>query len=68
MHALLTPLAADVLDFQRQGNIAPYLAVFVFGMAVGIAGHLWASRDLILAGIFIAGVSAVIPWLVWGGG
>ena len=42
MLALLTPLAADVLDFQTQGNIAPYLAVFVFGMAVGIAGHLWA--------------------------
>ena len=40
--------------------------VFIFGMAVGIAGHLWGSRDLILAGIFIAGVSSVIPWLVWG--
>lgn len=61
-------LAADVLDYQTRGNIAPYLAVFGFGMAVGIAGHLAASRDLILAGIFIAGVAASVPWLVWGGG
>ena len=65
MLALLTPLAADVLDFQRQGNIAPYLAVFVFGMLVGVAGHIWASRELVVAGILIAGVSAVMPWVVW---
>jgi hypothetical protein len=66
--ALLTPLAADVLDFQTQGNIWPYLIVFVFGMGLGMVGHLLASRDLILAGIVIAGVAASVPWLVWGGG
>ncbi len=65
MLALLTSLAADVLDYQTRGNIAPYLAVFVFGFAVAIAGHLTASRDLILAGILIAGVTAIVPWLVW---
>jgi hypothetical protein len=66
--ALIAPLAADVLDFQTRGNIAPYLVVFLFGMAVGIAGHLIRSRDLIVAGIFIAGVAASVPWIVWGGG
>ncbi len=68
MLALLTPFAADVLDFQTRGNITPYLLVFLFGMGVGMAGHLLASRDLILAGILIAGVAASVPWLVWGGG
>jgi hypothetical protein len=66
--ALLAPLAADVLDFQTQGNIWPYLAVFVFGFAVGIAGHLLQSNDLVIAGILIAGTAATLPWLVWGGG
>lgn len=68
MLGLLAPLAADVLEFQTRGNVAPYLAVFVFGFAIGIAGHLTGSRDLILAGIFIAGLAATVPWLVWGGG
>lgn len=66
--ALLTPLAAEVLDFQSRGNVTPYLVVFLFGFAVGIAGHLAGSREMILAGILIAGVAATLPWLVWGGG
>jgi hypothetical protein len=66
--ALLAPLAADVLDFRTQGNIWPYLIVFVFGFAVGIAGHLSRSNDLVIAGILIAGTAATVPWLVWGGG
>ena len=68
MLALLAPLAADVLDFQTRGNITPYLLVFLFGFAVGIAGHLAQSKDLVIAGILIAGVAATVPWLVWGGG
>lgn len=68
MLALLAPLAADVLDLQTQGNIWPYLIVFLFGFAVGIAGHLVESSDLVIAGILIAGVAATLPWLVWGGG
>ena len=66
--ALLTPFAADVLDFQTRGNITPYLVAFLFGFAVGIAGHLARSRDLVILGILIAGVAATVPWLVWGGG
>lgn len=66
--ALLAPLAADVIDFQTRGNIAPYLAVFVLGFALGIAGHLVRSQDLVVAGILIAGAAAVVPWFVWGGG
>jgi hypothetical protein len=65
MAALVLTFAADVFELQREGNIAPFLIVFVFGMAVGMAGHLLASRDLILAGILIAGVTAVLPWLMW---
>jgi hypothetical protein len=65
MAALVLTLAADVFELQREGNIAPFLIVFVFGMAVGMVGHLLASRDLILAGILIAGVTAVLPWLMW---
>ncbi len=68
MLALLAPLAADVLDLQTQGNIWPYLIVFLFGFAVGIAGHLVESSELVIAGILIAGVAATLPWLVWGGG
>lgn len=68
MLALLTPLAAEVIDFQTRGNVAPYLAVFVFGFALGIAGHLVRSQELVVAGILIAGAAAVVPWLVWGGG
>ncbi len=65
MAAFVLTLAADVFELQREGNIAPFLIVFVFGMAVGMVGHLLASRDLILAGILIAGVTAVLPWLMW---
>jgi hypothetical protein len=65
MPALVLTLAADVLELQREGNIAPFLIVFAFGMVVGMVGHLLASRDLILAGILIAGVTAVLPWLLW---
>lgn len=65
MPATVLLLAADVFDLQRQGNIAPFAILFVFGMAVGMAGHLWASKDLVLAGILIAGVTAVLPWFLW---
>lgn len=66
--ALLAPLAADVLDYQTKGDIWPYAALFLFGFAVGIAGHLARSRDLVIAGILIAGAAATVPWFVWGGG
>jgi hypothetical protein len=55
----------DVLDLQRQGNIAPFLAIFAFGFLVGVIGHLTASTEFVLAGIVIAGAAAVVPWFVW---
>jgi hypothetical protein len=65
MPGLSTLLTLAVLDGQTRGDYAPYVIVFLFGMLVAIAGHIWASRELILAGILIAGVSAVMPWVVW---
>jgi hypothetical protein len=63
--ALAILLATDVFDLQREGNIAPFALLFAFGMALGMAGHLWGSKDLVLAGILIAGVTAVLPWFLW---
>ena len=65
MPGISTLLAVTFFDGQTRGDYKPFVLVFFFGMAVGIAGHLTASRDLILAGILIAGVSAVLPWIVW---
>ncbi len=63
---LLIPLAQRVFDLQRQGDIGPYLAIFAFGFLLGIIGHLTDSVELVLAGILIAGVAAIVPWIVWG--
>jgi hypothetical protein len=63
--ALLTLLAADVFDLQREGNITPFLVIFLVGFAVGIAGHLTASADLVIAGILIAGLAAAAPMVLW---
>lgn len=65
MPGLSTILAVTFFDGQTRGDYKPFVLVFFFGMAVAIAGHLTESRDLILAGIVIAGVSAVMPWIVW---
>ena len=65
MSGLAIPLIAAFLDGQTRGDYLPFVLVFGFGMIVAIAGHLTATRDLILAGILIAGVSAVMPWVVW---
>ncbi len=65
MPGLPTLLAAAFLDGQTRGDYAPFVIVFLFGMLVAIVGHVIVSRDLILAGILIAGASAVMPWVVW---
>ncbi len=65
MPALVLLLAANVFDLQKEGNILPFALLFGFGMAVGMAGHLWGSREMVLAGILIAGVTAVMPWFMW---
>ena len=65
MPGLPTLLAVSFLDGQTRGDYAPFVIVFLFGMLVAIVGHVIVSRDLILAGILIAGASAVMPWVVW---
>lgn len=46
------------------GDIAPFLVIFVVGFVIAVIGHVIESRDLILAGILIAGAAASLPWLV----
>ncbi len=65
MLGFLTVLAQGVFELQREGSIWPFLAVFAFGFAVGIAGHLTSSPEFVLAGIVIAGAAAVVPWFLW---
>lgn len=62
----LTMVLATFTDLQTKGNIAPYAALFLFGFVIAVVGHVARARDVIVAGIFIAGISAVLPWLVWG--
>ena len=65
MHTLNALLDVAFFDGQTRGNYKPLVAVFFFGMIVGIAGHLTESRELILAGIGIAGVATILPWALW---
>ena len=41
-------------------SVGPYLALMGGGFLIGIVGHLYRSRSLILAGILIVGVVAVV--------
>ncbi len=66
MPGSLAMVFAAFTDLQTKGNIAPYVAVFAFGFVIAVVGHVARARELIIAGIFIAGVSAVLPWIVWG--
>ncbi len=65
MFGPLTTLLAQLPDANPGGDIVPFLVVFVLGFLVAIVGHLISSRDLILAGIVIAGAAATLPWVVW---
>ena len=64
----LTMVFAAFTDLQTKGNIGPYAALFLFGFVIAVVGHIARARELIIAGIFIAGIAAVLPWLVWGNG
>ncbi len=65
MSGPLTALLAQLPDANGGGDIVPFLVVFVLGFLVAIVGHLISSRDLVLAGIVIAGAAATLPWVVW---
>lgn len=66
MLGILSALFAQLPDSSADGDIVPFLIVFVFGFLIAIVGHLTDSRALIVAGIVIAGMAATLPWLVWG--
>jgi hypothetical protein len=47
-------------------NVGPYAAVLATGFAIGIAGHVFRSRTMIVAGIVIVGTVSVIVAFVLG--
>ncbi len=40
-------------------TLGPYVAALAVGFAIGICGHVFRSRSLILAGILIVGAVSV---------
>jgi len=61
-------LFATFTDYQTQGNIAPYAALFAAGFVIATVGHLARAREVIVVGLVIAGLATVLPWFVWGNG
>ena len=49
--SLTAPLAAS-------SHLVAFGAVLVFGLAIGLLGHLMRSRTLILAGILVIGLAS----------
>ena len=43
-----------------QSQLTVFLVVMVFGLAVGILGHLAGSRTLILTGIMVIGLARAL--------
>ena len=43
-----------------QSQLTVFVLVMVFGLAVGVLGHLTASRTLILTGILVIGLASVL--------
>jgi hypothetical protein len=62
----LSALLAQLSGGAERDQVTPYVIVFAVGFLIAIAGHLTESRPLILAGIFIAGLAAVLPMVLWG--
>jgi hypothetical protein len=53
----------------QQAQLAAFIVVLVFGLLVGIFGHIIGSRALILTGILIIGlVSAYFSFVLQPGG
>lgn len=57
---------AQLPDSSSRGDIVPFIVMFAFGFVVAVFGHITESREFILAGIFVAGLAATLPWLVTG--
>ena len=53
----------------QQSQVTVFIAVLLFGLAVGVFGHLASSRALILTGILIIGLaSAYFSFVLQPGG
>jgi len=53
----------------QQSQLAACVAVLIFGLAVGVFGHIISSRALILTGILLIGlVSAYFSFVLQPGG
>ncbi len=53
----------------QQSQLTAFVAVLIFGLIVGVYGHLIQSRALILTGILIIGlVSAYFSFVLQPGG
>ncbi len=63
MFDIAATVLAQVTGGGAEGDIVPFLVVFVLGFLVAIYGHMTSSREFILAGILIAGLAATLPWL-----
>ncbi len=54
-----------LLIASQQSQLHAFLAAMVFGLLLGIFGHVIRSRTLIVTGILIIGlVSAYFAWVV----
>jgi hypothetical protein len=53
-----------LLIASQQSQLHAFLAVLVFGLVVGVFGHMIRSRTLIVTGILIIGLtSAYFAWV-----
>ncbi len=58
-----------LLIASQQSRLTAFIAVLVFGLLVGVFGHIIRSRALILTGILIIGlVSAYFSFVLQPGG
>ena len=57
---------AQLPDTSARGDIVPFIVMFALGFLIAVIGHIIDSRELVLAGILIAGLSATLPWLTTG--
>ena len=54
-----------LLIASQQSQLHAFLAVLVFGLVVGVFGHMVRSRTLIVTGILIIGLtSTYFAWIV----
>jgi hypothetical protein len=63
LHAVIVLLAS------QQSQLTAFLVVLVFGLLIGVYGHLIHSRTLIVSGILVIGlVSAYFSFVLQPGG